>query len=261
MRLQTISALVFLILPAGLFAKAFNEMTVEKLNGTIMVQHPGDAKPFAIQTGSTLEKGDLIMVYDKSWIILKTHRGDKVGLDGNTTLAVDEFYMEGPDRQVRFILQKGVLFLKTNGCDSRQSFFEINVGSEVASVGEVQAVLSYHPEEKEHLQVQYFRGKMTVIDKTDEHKFGIQPKVGSSVKNVREKEVVTDMSNTKIDDYIPEWSELNWENGTLIDKKATPIDELVNINYRRFYNGEPRLKPAESNILLNEDKYVPDRYK
>ena len=47
---------------------------------------------------------------------------------GPTMVNIDEFFIEGPDRQIRLVLQQGVLFLKTNGYGSRQSFFEINTG-------------------------------------------------------------------------------------------------------------------------------------
>ena len=259
MRLKALFAILLLTLPASLWAaKEYNEMTIDRWEGTVMIQHPGEPKPFALETGSTLEKGDVIMVYDKSWVVLRTHRGDKIGLDENTTISVDEFYIGGPDRQIRFILQKGTLFLRTNNCDSKQSFFEVNSGSVVTSVGEAQAVLTYKPEEKEHLVVQYFRGKFSVIDKNNEYKFGVMPKIGSSIKNIRDKENTTDVTQVQLD-YIPEWSELNWENGVLIDKIPSTIEEIVNINYKRFYDGEPRLKPSENNILLDEGQKTPHR--
>src|ERR1700677_2893660 len=120
-----------------------NEMNVLKLNGTIMVEHADKTEPTALQTGSIVEKGDIITVYDDSWVILKTHRGDQIGLSGNTVVSIDECYMEGPDRQIRFLVQKGTLLLHTNGDDSRQSFFEINMGNVVASIDDVQAIMSY----------------------------------------------------------------------------------------------------------------------
>ena len=83
---------------------------------------------------------------------------------------IDEYYIEGPDRQIRLILQKGSLLLRTNGCGSRQSFFEINAGSVVSSIDDTHTILSYDPA-KEHLKVQYFEGKLTVIDKDNELKF------------------------------------------------------------------------------------------
>jgi hypothetical protein len=68
-----------------------NEIAVEKMDGTIMVQHPGDPKPFALESSLTVGKGDIIMVYDQSWVIFKTHRGDRIGLEGNTIVSVDEY--------------------------------------------------------------------------------------------------------------------------------------------------------------------------
>ncbi len=84
-----------------------NEARVDKLEGTIMVQKNNGSKPFALETGSTVEKGDTLTAYDQSWVILKTHKGDRIGMEGDTVMTVDEYYIEGPDRQIRLILNKG----------------------------------------------------------------------------------------------------------------------------------------------------------
>jgi|GEM_PF-2212976 len=226
-----------------------NEAMVEKLEGTIMVQHANDAKPSALQTLSTIQKGDVLYVYDKSWVILKDHKGDRIGFNGGTVVIVDEFYIEGPDRQIRLLLQKGSLLFRTSGCNSRQSFFEINSGSVVTAINDTQAILSYDPAET-HLKVQYLRGKLSVIDKNNEHKFGVQPVIGSHVVDVRDKKTVADSENETLE-YIPEGSEYNWKDGVLADKAPSPIDELDANNFNRFFNGEPPLPPSNKNMLLN----------
>ncbi|HUO57973.1 MAG TPA: hypothetical protein VMV05_07320 [bacterium] len=218
-------ALVLLIFPtlAGAKSKTYNEATIEKLDGTIMVQRNDGSKPFAVQTGTTLQKGDILTVYDKSWVIFKTHKGDRIGLDSNTTLVIDEYFIEGPDRQIRFLLQKGTLFLRTNGCGSRQSFFEINSGSLVTAINDTQAILSYEPG-KDHLRVQYLYGKLSVVDKDNERKF-------------------SDMH-----------TERNWEGGKMVESADTviPVEELDVLNYNRFYSGDTRLTAASNNILMPE---------
>lgn len=230
MRLQTRLGITFLglLIPALVNAKTFNEAEVYRLEGTIMVQHPGDDKPTALQTGSTVEKGDILNVYDKSWVILKTHKGDRIGLDGGTSVVLDEYYIEGPDRQIRLILQKGNLLLKINGCNSRQSFFEINAGSVVTSIGEVNGILQYDPS-KELFTAQYFSGKMSVIDKNNEQKFKEQH------------------------------MEHHWQNGVMQEEEGVPVDELDVINFRKFFDIEPRLEPADNNMLLDDTESVPLR--
>lgn len=218
--LKAVTVLCFLV-STSLWAttKTYNDCAVDKLDGTIMVQRNDGTKPFALETGSTVQKGDTLTVYDKSWVILRTHKGDLIGIDGGTAVVIDEYYIEGPDRQIRFILQKGSLLLRTNGCGSRQSFFEINTGSVVSSVDDTHTILSYEPA-KEHLKVQYFEGKLTVIDKDNELKF---------------KEMHT---------------EHNWENGKKSEEVAVPVDEVDVVNFNRFFNAESRLAPTDNNMLL-----------
>ncbi len=238
-------------LAACLWAKPFNEAAVVMLDGTVMDQ-PGDgSKPFALQTTSTVAKGDILTCYDQSWVILKTHKGDQIGVsgfDGPTVVSVDEYYIEGPDRQIRLVLQKGTLFLKANNVGSPQSFFEINIGSVVASIGDTQAILSYDSSQS-HLNVQYIRGKLTVIDKVKEHKFGVPPNPGNHVVNIKDKNSIQQAENEDLE-YIPQDSEYNWKNGTLADEGPTPLDPEVMINYNRFFEGQPPLPPPENDILL-----------
>jgi hypothetical protein len=220
MRLQTFLVLaLFSTVPTFLSAKTFNEMVIDKLEGTIMDQ-PGDgSKPFALETTSTVNKGDTLTVYDQSWVILKSHNGDRIGLDGNTVAVVDEFYIEGPDRQFRFLLQKGTMLLQSNGRDSRQSFFEINTGSEVTSVNDTRCILSYEPKE-EKLDVKFLTGKLTVLDKDNEEKFKV------------------------------EHSENSWKSGRMEAEEPSPVGELDVINFNKFFDGEPRLKPQNNSFLL-----------
>lgn len=221
MRLQTRFMIIFgvLLIPALLFSKSYTEAYIDKLDGTIMVQHADGSKPTALQTGSTVQKGDTITVYDKSWVIFKTHRGEKIGLDSNTVMSVDEYYYEGPDRQVRLVLQKGSIFLNVNNINSRQSFFEINTGSLVTSVNDAQSLLSYD-KAKDSYKVQYFRGLVKVIDKNDEQNFSVQH------------------------------TERYWEGGVMKAEEPKPVEELDYINYKKFLSGQPRLQPTDRNILL-----------
>ncbi len=221
MRLQTFLVLAAsaLLLPAGLSAKTFNELTIDKIEGTVMVQPADGSQPYAIQTGTTLQKGDTVTCYDKSWVILKSHRGDKIGVDSDSVMNIDEYYLEGPDRQIRLVLQKGSLLLETNGCGSRQSFFEINTGSVVTSINNTHSILSYDPAH-ESLSVKYFTGKLTVIDKDNEQKFSV------------------------------EHSENSWVNGKMAKEEPDPVDEVDVVNFNKFFNGEPRIAPPSNDFLL-----------
>jgi hypothetical protein len=196
-----------------------NEARVYKLIGTVMVQHADGSKTTALETFDTVQKGDVITVYDESWVIFKTRRGDKFGLDGNTVLTIEEYYFGGPDRQIRLILQKGSLLLKTNNVDSRQSFFEINTGSVVTSIGDTESIFTYD-KAKDQLAVQYMRGKLKVIDKNEEQKFVYENTIH------------------------------HWEAGVMKEVEAQPMDELDGINFKKFLNGERRLPPTDTNMLL-----------
>ncbi len=196
-----------------------NEAIVDKMDGTIMVQRASSPKPFALETGSTVEKGDVLTVYEKSWVILKDHKGDRIGLDSGTSVTFDEFYIQGPDRQARLVLQKGVLLLKVSGCGSRQSFFEVNSGAVVTSINDSQCTLGYDGK-KDALRIQYFWGKLTVIDKDNEQK----------IKD--------------------EYTEHNWEGAKMVKEEEAPVDELDRVNFNRFFNADPRLEAPDNNLLL-----------
>jgi hypothetical protein len=219
MRFRFFLVLSVLAFPGILASKTFNEATIDLLEGTVMVQPADGSKSYALQTGSVIEKGDILTCYDKSWVILKTHRGDRIGLDGDTVVTLDEYYIEGPDRQIRLILQRGNLFLKTNGSGSRQSFFEINSGSVVTAINDTRAILHYNPK-SETLKVQFLTGKLSVVDKDNEQKFTI------------------------------EHSENSWTNGKMDKDEPEPLDDLDVVNFNKFFDGDPRLPPANNDFLL-----------
>ncbi len=201
-----------------------NEAIVEKMNGTIMVQHPNGFAPSALSTGSAVEKGDIITVYDQSWVILRTRKGCHLGFDGYTgptVVTIDELYIDGPDRQVRLILQKGTINLRTGGSGSQQSFFEINTGAVVTSINNSEATIHYDPTDNS-LKVQYLEGKVTVIDKNNEQVMNVQH------------------------------TEHSWKNGVMLEVEPQPMDELDVVNYHKFFEGDPRLLPEDNNILLQK---------
>ncbi len=226
-----------------------NDMDVFKLSGTIMVEHADNTDPTALQTGEVVEKGDVITVYGDSWVILKSHRGDKIGLFENTVVTVDECYIEGPDRQIRLLVKKGTLYLRTNGDDSRQSFFEINMGNVVASINNLEAVLNYDPS-KNFLDVKYISGKIHIIDQNHDESFTIaQSEYNGSTKSE------TDQSN---EEGIPEeHTEHTWLNGKMAEDQPIPLEEIDEINFRRFFDGEKLLVPEDNNIELDDSKRVP----
>jgi hypothetical protein len=227
------------------------EMNVLKLNGTVMVEHADKTKPTALQTGSVVEKGDVITVYDDSWAVFKTRRGDKIGLDGDTLITIDEFYMEGPDRQIRLLVQRGTLFLQTNGDNSRQSFFEINMGNVVASINNLQAIMSYNPS-KSFVDVKYIRGKINIIDQNREETFTIHQ--GEYNADTKSEADYGDHSGTP-----QEHMEHTWVNGKMAEEEPIPLEELDEINFRKFFDGEKRIIPDENNMLMDDSNFVPYR--
>jgi hypothetical protein len=206
--------LFFLVSPGLLRAEAYTDAKIKKLDGTIMVQKADGSPAFALQTGSVMEKGDVVTCYDQSWVILKDHRGDEIGLYGDTVVGIDELYQEGPDRELRLILQRGTLYLKANDSSSRQSFFEINAGSVVTSLDDSQSIVTYDPAQT-HFQVQYIRGKMRVIDKDGEHKLTVE----GSIRD--------------------------WNNNSLVQTgDPDPMDPVQITNFDRFFNGDPLIQPT-----------------
>jgi hypothetical protein len=228
-----------------------NQMDVLNLDGTVMVEHADNTDPTALQTGSMVEKGDVITVYDNSWVILKTHRGDKIGLTGSTVVTIDECYMLGADRQIRLLVKKGTLLLRTNGDNSRQSFFEINLGGVVASINDVQAIFLYDPL-KSFLDIKYIDGKIHVIDQNHDESFIIH-----LVENNDSTKAETDATD---DSGIPqEHTEHTWENGKMAQDEPIPMEEIDEVNFRRFFDGEKLLIPEDNNIELDDSQQVPYR--
>jgi hypothetical protein len=227
-----------------------NEVKVMKLNGTIMVQHADKSEPTPLQTGSVVEKGDIVTVYDNSWAILKDHRGDRIGLDGNTVVTLDECYLEGPDRQIRLLLDHGNIYLETNGDNSRQSFFEINSGKVVASINDVKAILSFDAKE-DKVDIKYIEGDIHVIDLNHEETFRIQQgEYNGYTKNM----------DSPTDPGVPqEHTEHTWTAGKMDQDDPIPMEEIDELNFRKFFDGEPRVVPDDNNMLLDDSKVVPFR--
>lgn len=228
-----------------------NQMDVLKIDGTVIVEHADNTDPTALQSGSIVEKGDVITVYDNSWVILKTHRGDKIGMIGNTVVTIDECYMLGADRQMRLLVKKGTLLLRTNGDDSRQSFFEINLGGVVVSINELQAIFLYDPS-KSFLDIKYIDGKIHVIDPNHDESFMIHHgEYSGSTKSE------TDAAN---DSGTPqEHTEHTWENGKMAQDEPIPMEEIDEVNFRKFFDGEKLLIPEDNNIELDDSQQVPFR--
>jgi len=190
------------------------ELLVFKVEGTIMVQRPKLEKPFPLQTGSVVQKGDTLTVYDGSWVVLKTRRGDRIGLDGLTVVAIDDFYDGGPDRIVRLVLREGNILVRTQDVSSRQSFFEVDLGSVVATVKYSKATFHYEPGPL-LATIQYVTGDVKVIDKDDEQKMLVQR------------------------------SKLSWKDGHSTDERPSPMDELDVVNLDKFLDGEERMVRPE----------------
>ena len=49
------------------------------------------------------------------------------------------------------------------------------------------------------------------------------------------------------------------ENGTLLADKESTLEPLDGINFRKFFDAEPRLVPSDNNMLLNDTESAPSR--
>ncbi len=213
---STIAFLLGLILlPSFVGASTvYKDAAVKQLDGTIMVEKADGSPATALQTGSIVEEGDAVTVYDKSWAIVKTHKGDEIGFSGGTQAAFDQLDQEGGDREIRIILKHGTLLLKANDSSSQQSYFEIHTGSVVTSLANSQLIISYDPVQ-DHLQVQHIRGKISVFDKDGEHHFNADASV---------------------------W---DWKAGSLVQTgDPDSMDSLDIVNFDRFFNGDPLIQPS-----------------
>ena len=90
----------------------------------------------------------------------------------------------------------------------------------VTSVNDTQARLAYAPDQPS-LTVQHFVGDLSVIDKDHEEKF--------------------QMSH----------SERHWKNGAMLEKDPLPTDDIDWINFKKFFDFDPRVVPTNNNFLLN----------
>jgi hypothetical protein len=176
-----------------------------------MVQRAKDGKVDALQTKEVVERGDIVTVYEKSWVILKSPKGDILGLDSLTHATFEEIFKGGSDRQIRMVLHKGDAFIKSKNSKSRQSFFEVAAGSVVASLQKARTRLTHDPK-KGIFSASYFDGKMILIDASGEQKFPFR-----ECKRV-------------------------WENGKMTQEDPLPLDDKEILVYKNFLKGKiPKL--------------------
>jgi hypothetical protein len=62
------------------------------------------------------------------------------------------------------------------------------------------------------------------------------------------------------DSGIPqEHTEHTWENGKMAQDEPIPMEEIDEVNFRRFFDGEKLLIPEDNNIELDDSQQVPYR--
>ncbi len=208
-----LAVLLAALIPVALHAvkPPSTEATVHKVEGTIMVEHlpgSGEKEKLALQTNAVVSKGDIVTVYDKSWVILRTPKGDLIGLLGPAVAAFDELYKEGPDRQVRVLLKSGQAFIKSKNSGSRQSFFEVHTGPLVSSFGAAKAFLEFDPKDN-RVEIRYFGGKLKTLDAQKEHKY-----------------------------YLD--SRRVWEKGQITQKDPAPLPLNASLDFKNFFEGKPQ---------------------
>jgi len=207
------AALAALLIPAALFAdKPTNEAKVDKLDGTIMVEHVDDAgqkQEIALQTLGVVAKGDIVTVYDKSWVILKTPKGDRIGFLGPAVVAFDELYKGGPDRQIRILLKSGKCYIQSMNSGSRQSFFEVQTGGLVSTLGRAKCQFDYNPTDNQ-VEIRSFGGAIKTTDTSGDHKYYLE-------------------------------SRRDWDKGNLTQRDPQPLPDNSTLEYKTFFSGDQDL--------------------
>ncbi len=192
-------------------AIAPNEAQVQKLDGTIMVEHVdegGNKSSVALGTKGVVTRGDIITIYDKAWVVLKDAKGDLIGFQGPAVAAFDELFKAGPDRQVRILLKSGTCYVKSKNSKSRQSFFEVHTGPLVSVLASTRAQFSYKPEGNV-VEIRYFGGKLRTTDADGERKF-----------------------------YLD--SRRVWEKGKLTQGDPMQLPDAATLDFKKFFEVGPR---------------------
>jgi hypothetical protein len=111
---------------------------------------------------SIVERGDVITVYDEQLGHFKIppRRQNRPWPEAAWLRLTSATWRVRTGRSASWCKREPFM-LRTNGDDSRQSFFEVNLGSVVASINNLQAVLIYDPS-KNFLDVKYIDGKIHV---------------------------------------------------------------------------------------------------
>jgi hypothetical protein len=214
MRPIRIPALVLaaLLLPLSLPAekKPSTEAKVEKLEGTIMVEHvnlAGVKENIALETLKVVSRGDVVTVYDRSWVVLRTAKGDKIGLEGPAVAAFDELFKGGPDRQVRILLKSGTAHVRAKGAGSRQSYFEVHTGPVMSTLSGARCSFEFDPA-AERVEIRSFGGKLKTTDANGDRKYYLH-------------------------------SRRVWEKGLLTQRDPLPLPANAALGFKRFFEGEP----------------------
>jgi hypothetical protein len=181
---------------------------VHKMDGTIMVDRAKDQKKEALQTREVVERGDVVTVFEKSWVILRSPKGDLIGLEGPTKVTFEELYKGGSDRQIRMNLHYGRTYLRSRKAGSRQSYFEVSAGGCMVQLQKCKLLVSFEPK-KSILEVQFHEGndKTMVVDS-----------VGEKLFPFRECKRV-------------------WENGKTSQEDPAPLDEKEILAFKDFFKG------------------------
>lgn len=189
-------------------------LDVLKLDGTSMVSRAKDQKPEALQTKEVVERGDTLTVYEKSWVLLKSPKGDLVGVAGPAKVVFEEIYKGGSDRQLRILLNQGNLYLKSVRAGSRQSFFEVAAAGLVVQLERCKLMVAHDPAKK-RVEVQFHDGntKTLVVDAEGEQVFPFR-----ECKRV-------------------------WENGKMTAEDPLPLDAKEILAFKDFFQGHlPRIR-------------------
>jgi len=201
--------LTLCLLPAWVHSREeILHVNVQKMDGTIMVERAKNQKQEALQTREVVERGDVVVVYDRSWVILKSPKGDLIGLEGPAKVTFEELYKGGSDRQLRLNLHHGRAYLRSKKAGSRQSFFEVSAGGCMIQLEKCRLLVDFEPK-KNVLEIQFHDGneKTLVVDGVGEQRFPF-----------RECMRV-------------------WENGRLTQEDPVALDEKDLIAFKGFFAG------------------------
>lgn len=228
-RLFVFSCFFFgLFSPVGLAAasRPVTVLFVEYIHGTVELFEASSNTSTSLSSDSVVPRGAKIRVLDQSYLILKSPKGDKIGVDAGTEVDFDEIYASGPDRQLRLLLRSGRLLIQSKPSKSFQSYFEVHAGNIVFIPWKSKTILTRAPEENV-FEVQFLGGDKPKIDSVDRE--------GEIIITVKNNTKVTRVVDASGEIFFPFPSRRVWKNGQLTQEDPLALGEAKETFFSDFF--------------------------